>query len=121
MCRRSRRSLMSSAGGRIPVKVGHNRRYEAHFDALTDRRRAEAPPHPCTLPSPAYGAQPLEWAEVGERPAVWAWISWRHRPAERLPAVAQGWNDRVVVVHFDGPTGTVSTVVWRNAVSRRES
>ena len=32
---------------------------------------------------------------------------------------AHGWNDRVVIVHFDSPTGTISTVVWRKAVSRR--
>jgi len=31
----------------------------------------------------------------------------------------QGWNDRVEIVEWNRPTGTVNTVVWRNAVSRR--
>lgn len=100
--------------------MGHNRRYEAQYDALNDQRIANASSAPCTLPTPAYGPEPLEWAKTGERPSVWAWITWPGRPATREQAVAHGWNDRVVVVHFDGPTGTLNTVVWRSAVRRRD-
>lgn len=95
-----------------------NRRYEAHFDALNDARIAGASPAPCTLPTPAYGPQPIEWADRN-RPPVWAWITWPHQRAERVPAYATGWNDRVVVVEWETPTGTRNTIVWRNAVTRR--
>lgn len=72
---------------------------------------------PCTLPSAAYGAEPIEW--TADRPLVWAWISWPHKAAERLPARATGWNDRVVVVAWDTERGERNAVVWRGAVSRR--
>lgn len=72
---------------------------------------------PVTLPMQAYGPNPVEW--VREPPPVWAWISWPHQPAERVEAFALGWNDRVVIVQWDTPTGSVNTVVWRNAVTRR--
>lgn len=97
-----------------------NTRYEAKFDALSDERRAAAEPGPCNLPSQAYGPQPLEWAE-DERPPVWAWVTWPHKPAERIAAFAWGWNDRVVMVEWFGPQGSVTTVVWRNAVTRRSA
>jgi len=43
-----------------------------------------------------------------------------HQPAERTAAIAVGWNGRIiVVVEWNGPTGTVSNVVWRNAAARR--
>lgn len=47
------------------------------------------------------------------------WVSWPHKPAERVAAIAHGWNDRVVVVHWMSPAGELNTVVWRNAVTRR--
>jgi hypothetical protein len=72
---------------------------------------------PCTLPLAAYGPQEIE--SHGTPVSVWAWISWPHKPAERVEALARGWNDRVVVIEWDGERGTVSTVVWRNAVTRR--
>jgi len=99
--------------------MGHNRRYEAQYDALNDKRIAEAPPRPITLPAPAYGPHPIEWATPRHRPPVWAWICWPHKPAERIAAFASGWNDRVVIVEWDGVGGTRNTVVWRNAVSQR--
>ena len=108
---------LSDARDSIP-QVTKNRRYEAHYDALNDRRIAEAEQRPCTLPSSAYGPQPIEWADRS-RPAVWAWITWPHKIAERVPAFATGWNDRVVIVEWETDTGTRSTVVWRNAVTRR--
>ncbi len=74
---------------------------------------------PCTLPVEAYGRQPLEWS--ASRPPVWAWISWPHKPAEKIAAFAHAWNDRVVIVHWDGPAGAVNTVVWRIAVTRRRT
>lgn len=99
-----------------------NRRYEAHYDTLNDRKIAEAPSRPTTLPTRAYGPNELAWLPRGvSAPAVWAWISWRDRPAERVAAFAKGWNDRVVVVEWSGPTGTLDTVVWRNAVTRRNA
>ena len=97
-----------------------NRRYEAHYDALNDQRilQATAGQVPCTLPTRAYGPQPIEWAR-GVQPPVWAWISWQEGPATRIPAVAAGWNERVVVVEWEAPGGRRSVVVWRNAVTRR--
>lgn len=74
---------------------------------------------PCTLPLAAYGPQPIEWYR--DAVSVWAWISWPHRAAERVEAVARGWNDRVVVVEWYAERGTLSTVVWRNAVTRRQN
>ncbi len=73
---------------------------------------------PCTLPAAAYGPQPIEWHN--DPAPVWAWVSWPHRATERLEAFARGWNDRVVIVEWTADRGTLSTVVWRNAVTRRE-
>lgn len=104
----------------MPATLTKNRRYEAYYDALNDKRIAGAPPPPTTLPTSAYGPNPFEWVPRGASdPAVWAWISWRDRPAERVAAVAKGWNDRVVVVEWYGPHGLLNTVVWRNAVTHR--
>ena len=96
------------------------RRYEAHYDSLTGQRIVESATQdaPCTLPASSYGPNPLEWAR-GPRAEVWAWIIWRDAPATKIPAVAAGWNDRVVVVKWEAPGGRRSVVVWRNAVSRR--
>lgn len=45
------------------------------------------------------------------------WLQWPHQPATRVPAVAKGWNDRVVVIEWADTTGGLrSVVVWRNAV-----
>lgn len=74
---------------------------------------------PCTLPAPAYGPRPIEWHS--DAIPVWAWISWPHRATERIEAFARGWNDRVVIVEWTAERGTVSTVVWRNAVTRRDT
>ncbi|WP_424447537.1 hypothetical protein [Microbacterium arborescens] len=99
--------------------MGTNKRYA---DAI-DRRADERTQHvlmripPCTIPMQAYGPRPLEWPS--SRPAVWAWVSWPHKPAERVAAIAHGWNDRVVVVHWMSPAGELNTVVWRYAVTRR--
>lgn len=97
-----------------------NHRYEAHYDALSDQRVADAAPRPTTLPQQAYGPEPIEWIPPGHsKPAVWAWVSWPDRPAERIEAFATGWNDRVVIVEWYGSGGVTDTVVWRNAVTRR--
>lgn len=95
-----------------------NRRYEDHYDALNDQRIANAAVAPVTLPAAAYGPQPITWA-TGSRPSVWVWLSWPDRPAERIAAFAKGWNERVVIVGWDGQGGERDTVVWRNAVTRR--
>lgn len=95
-----------------------NRRYEDRYDELNDQRRASAAPSPCTLPQRAYGPQPIEWCR-GPKPPVWAWFTWPDRPATREACFASGWNDRVVVVEWDGEGGMRSTVVWRNAVTLR--
>ena len=47
-----------------------------------------------------YGLEPIEW-QRGRAPEVWAWITWRDAPATKIPAVAAGWNDRVVVVEWE--------------------
>lgn len=104
-------------GSRPPLTK--NRRYEAHYDALNDQRRAASTSRAVTLPTPAYGPQPIKWAD--RPPAVWAWIQWDDRPAERVRAVATGWNDRIVVVEWFGAHGHLNTVVWRNAVTRRDT
>jgi|GEM_PF-1136022 len=99
-----------------------NRRFEAHYDALNDQRIAQAGTPPVTLPQQAYGPEPIHWVSKGAaRPSVWVWVSWPHQPAERLAGYATGWNDRVVVVEWNSPTGTRDTVVWRNAVTRRDA
>lgn len=99
-----------------------NRRFEAHYDRLNDQRilQATAQLAPCTLPQQAYGPEPIQWVS-GRPPEVWAWITWRDAPASKIPAVAEGWNDRVVVVGWEAPGGRRSVVVWRNAVTRRNA
>jgi hypothetical protein len=101
--------------------VTKNRRYEAHYDELNDRKilQATAEMTPTTLPLQAYGPEPVVWAPRDAQPAVWAWISWTRAPASKIPAVAAGWNDRVVAVEWEAPGGRRSVVVWRNAVTRR--
>ncbi|GAA5198466.1 hypothetical protein [Microbacterium jejuense] len=97
-----------------------NKRYEAHYDALNDRAIANAPAGPVTLPASAYGPKEIQWVRGGEsKPAVWVWVSWPDRPAERIAGFARGWNDRVVNVEWETPRGTIETMVWRNAVTRR--
>ncbi|TLF33211.1 hypothetical protein [Microbacterium sp. 5K110] len=72
---------------------------------------------PVTLPTPAWGPQPIGWF-TGTRP-VWVWVSWRDRPATREPGVARGANDRVVMVSIDVGGDHWEPVVWRNAVTVR--
>ncbi len=71
---------------------------------------------PCTLPPSAWGTQPVTWHKGGQR--VHAWITWPHQTAERVNAIAVGWNDRIVVVRWQGSNGTWETVVWRSAVTK---
>lgn len=98
-----------------------NRRYEAHYDQLNDKRIEQAAERltPCTLPMQAYGPNPIEWAPRSDQPEVWAWVTWADAPASRIAAVAAGWNDRVVLIEWQAPGGRQSIVVWRNAVTRR--
>lgn len=100
-----------------------NKRYEAHYDALNDKRilEAAAASSPTTLPRQAYGPEPIHWAPKDAQPDVLVWVTWREEPASRIPAVAAGWNDRVVIVEWEAPGGRRSVVVWRNAVSRRQT
>ena len=100
--------------------ITKNRRYEAHYDKLNDQRilDAAAGVAPCTLPQQAYGPNPIVWAS-GSKPPVWAWIIWKEGPATRIPAVAAGHNDRVVIVEWEAIGGLRSVVVWRNAVTHR--
>ncbi|SDQ87478.1 hypothetical protein [Microbacterium sp. cf332] len=67
--------------------MGTNTRYADAIDSraeLSQQTIMRIPP--CTIPMQAYGPQPLTWAE--QRPTVWAWVSWPHKPAERIAAVA---------------------------------
>lgn len=97
-----------------------NRRYESRYDELQAQRQAEADasPKPVTLPSQAFGPQPLEWPAPADRPIVRVWVQWDRGPATRVEAVAYGWNDRVVVVQWDTSFGPMRTTVWRTAVAR---
>lgn len=102
--------------------MGTSKRYSAHYDQLNAERAAQtaADNQPTTLGMHAYGPQPITW-ERGRKPEVWAWISWRDGPATRIPCVAAGWNDRVVIVEWEAMGGRRSVVVWRNAVTRRNA
>lgn len=71
---------------------------------------------PCTLPPAAWGSEPVQWHKAGVR--VYAWITWPHQAAERVAAIATGWNDRIVIVRWQGDRGTWETVVWRTAVAK---
>ena len=102
--------------------MGTSKRYAGHYDQLMRNRLDEPRLRPCTLPEAAYGPEPIEWVGKGTpKPPVWAWISWPHQPAERIAAFATGWNDRVVIVAWNGEHGDMSAVVWRNAVTRRST
>lgn len=79
--------------------------------------RAVSSAAPVTLPQQAYGPDPIVWFD-SPRP-VWAWVSWKDRPAERLPCLAAGANDRVVILDVHTNGGAWSPVVWRNAVTVR--
>ncbi len=74
---------------------------------------------PCTLPQAAYGSQPIECHR--DLQPVRAWISCPHKAAVRVEGAARGSNDRVVMVEWYGDRGTLATVVWRNAVTRRQN
>lgn len=99
--------------------MGTSKRYAQHYDDLMHERLEEVRIPPCTLPHHAFGREDIHWAGAAQKQSVWAWISWPHKPAERLAARAIGWNDRVVIVEWDDRTGTRNTVVWRNAVTLR--
>lgn len=86
-------------------------------DRKLDRTLQRIPP--CTLPVQAYGPNEIEWVAADQRRLVWAWITWPARAATREPAVAFGWNDRVVAVRWNTDAGEVQAVVWRNAVTTR--
>lgn len=101
--------------------MGTNKRYAEYYDQRSAEKLVAMPEPPCTLPQQAFGPNPIEWVRQGQpRPSVWAWITWPHTVAERVPAVATGWNDRVVVVEWNTDRGTRNVVVWRNAVTQRK-
>lgn len=99
-----------------------NRRYEAHYDALNDKRIAEAP---LATDDAAGGRVRSSRARVSGDRSVSAsrvGVGVLARPARRTdPAFAKGWNDRVVVIAWDRPGGAIDTVVWRKAVTHREA
>lgn len=100
--------------------MGTSKRYAAYYDRQAAERNHTSR-STCPVPPPAFGPHPLEWAQ-GVKPSVWAWITWADGPATRVPAGAAGWNDRVVVVEWDDQVGGArNTVVWRNAVTKRET
>lgn len=76
---------------------------------------------PTTLPQQAFGPRELEWVKGTDQPPVWALISWVNAPASRVPAVAAGWNDRVVCVEWEARGGRRSIIVWRTAVTHRRA
>lgn len=74
---------------------------------------------PCTIPQQAFGPDPIVWFDP-PRP-VWVWVPWRDRPSTREPGVARGANDRVVSVGIDVDGDHWEPVVWRNAVTVRNT
>lgn len=98
--------------------MGTSKRYAEHYDRQAAARIADSSAAACTLPQQAYGPNRITWAQ--DRPPVCAWIIWPDRPAERVPAFATGWNDRVVIVEWTTNRDTRNTVVWRNAVTHRD-
>ena len=96
-----------------------NTRYEAYHDARQEERRrlAESRPRPISVPQGAYGAQRLERPAM--HPTVWAWVPWTDGDVVRVEAIAEAWNDKVVLVSFYGPGGRVQVSVWRQAVTNR--
>jgi hypothetical protein len=99
--------------------VTKNKRYEAHYDHLNDQRIAQAAdrPSPVTLPPPAWGPNKVQWQK--DPVPVWAWLQWSTGPAEKVPCVAIGWNDRVVVVAWEPSALSRTAIVWRQAVTHR--
>lgn len=96
--------------------MGTNSRYTGSINERIEQVVAPTS-QPVTLPQQAYGPQSVEWAK--SRIPVWAWVQYTDRPAARIAAYASGWNDRIVVIVWDGPGGERSIVVWRNAVTKR--
>jgi hypothetical protein len=96
-----------------------NKRYEAYYDARQEERRqlAESRPRPISVPQGAYGPQRLERPAM--HPTVWAWVPWTDGDVVRVEAIAEAWNDKVVLVSFYGPGGRVQVSVWRQAVTNR--
>ena len=82
-------------------------------------RRAQRPAHPAGdresravhAPSAAYGPEPIEWAPPRQQPPVRAWIFLSNAPATKIPAVAAGWNDRIVIVEWEAPGGGAA-LLW---------
>lgn len=73
---------------------------------------------PVTLPMQALGSSPIVWLDT--RLPVWAWISWPHTAAERLPGFALAMNDLGVCVEIQPTIYTRwQPWVWRTAVTHR--
>ena len=85
LCRRCRSNLTVSAGER-GTPVGSTLVTDEKLQIVLDAMA------PCTLPAVAYGPQPIEWISRGG-PGVWAWITWPHKVAERVPGWVLGAND----------------------------
>lgn len=98
-----------------------NARYEAHYDRLNDQRIAQAAarPNPVTLPPTAWGPNKVQWQK--NPVPVWAWLQWSEGPAEKVACVAHGWNDRVVVVSWEASAIGRTVIVWRQAVTHRQT
>lgn len=103
---------MSPAPAAVP-RTGTSKRYETKIDAEAHLSGGRTP---VTLPQRAYCA-PINWSD--ERQPVWAWIHWLDGPAERIPAIALGWNDRVAGIGWPAEGGERKCVLWRNAVMLR--
>jgi hypothetical protein len=97
--------------------VGTNRRYGDKLQAQSLERMQERPAGPVELPLQAHGPRPIEWTHA--RTPVWVWCQFPDRPAERVRGYVKGSNDRVCIVHVEGPGGGWERTVWRNAVTHR--
>ncbi|MCJ1694650.1 hypothetical protein MT349_02550 [Rathayibacter caricis] len=99
--------------------MGSNRRYEDHYDRLTQQRVVEAAVRPVPV-----SLTPEELDEAnhpirrGPVVPVRAWVRFQEQPVI-TEAFAVEWNDRAVHIEWSTSDGTkLDTWVWANAVRR---
>lgn len=95
--------------------MGTNKRYGDKLTERSNERWRNGGRRPVQLPRETHGPQPMKWVKPAVQ--VWAWVHWDDGSIERIPTVANGWNDRVVEVTVPGGYA----IVWRSAVTHRRA